>query len=380
MIQQALLWAAAGTGFTFLMTTIGAAMVFFMKRQSSALMQQIFLGFASGVMIAASIWSLLIPAIDAAAQNGQPGWIPAAGGFILGLVLMLTLDGLMLHLHSGAEQAEGLPSSFRRTTLLVLAVTLHNIPEGMAVGLAFALAGVQGGLAAAAVLALGIGGLMYITAFSLVYLKKAYDHCLELGITRKELSNVIKSSLIFSVVPSLSIVVGLFVLIAVLGSVWAWWRLSVIGSLSYETMISSSIAQVLGYASSAEMLESATGRQFGVVMILMSVGMLSGFLILLPFGKKLCKSVDRSAAESGGSTWKNVLSGVFMLVMFSVYIPILLFTDNVQAAVMITGLVIAIGVGVLAKRPGLAWLNNFVMAFSMLGGLISSLAWVRIFG
>ena len=224
-----------------------------------------------------------------------------------------------------------------------------------------------------------LGGLLYISAFSLVYLKKAYDHCLELGITRKELSNVIKSSLIFSVVPSLSIVVGLFVLIAVLGSVWAWWRLSVIGSLSYETMISSSIAQVLGYASSAEMLESATGRQFGVVMILMSVGMLSGFLILLPFGKKLCKSVDRSAAESGGSTWKNVLSGVFMLVMFSVYIPILLFTDNVQAAVMITGLVIAIGVGVLAKRPGLAWLNNFVMAFSMLGGLVSSLAWVRIF-
>ena len=220
-------------------------------------------------------------------------------------------------------------------------------------------------------LALVIGGLLYISAFSLVYLKKAYDHCLELGITRKELSNVIKSSLIFSVVPSLSIVVGLFVLIAVLGSVWAWWRLSVIGSLSYETMISSSIAQVLGYASSAEMLESATGRQFGVVMILMSVGMLSGFLILLPFGKKLCKSVDRSAAESSGSTWKNVLSGVFMLVMF---------TDNVQAAVMITGLVIAIGVGVLAKRPGLAWLNNFVMAFSMLGGLVSSLAWVRIFG
>ena len=81
-------------------------------------------------------------------------------------------------------------------------------------------------------LALVIGGLLYISAFSLVYLKKAYDHCLELGITRKELSNVIKSSLIFSVVPSLSIVVGLFVLIAVLGSVWAWWRLSVIGSLS----------------------------------------------------------------------------------------------------------------------------------------------------
>ena len=158
MIQQALLWAAAGTGFTFLMTTIGAAMVFFMKRQSSALMQQIFLGFASGVMIAASIWSLLIPAIDEAAQNGQPGWIPAAGGFILGLVLMLTLDGLMPHLHSGAEQAEGLPSSFRRTTLLVLAVTLHNIPEGMAVGVVYAgyLSG-QAQITAAGALALSLG-------------------------------------------------------------------------------------------------------------------------------------------------------------------------------------------------------------------------------
>ena len=229
-------------------------------------------------------------------------------------------------------------------------------------------------------LAMVIIGLLYIVGFSLVYLKKAYTHCLELGISKEDLKNVIKSSLVFSIVPSLSIVVGLFALISVLGTVWSWWRLSVIGSLSYESLISSSVASAIGFSSSAEMLEGATGRQFGVVMILMSVGMLSGFLILLPLGKKLCKSVDRSAAESGGSTWKNVLSGVFMLVMFSVYIPILLFTDNVQAAVMITGLVIAIGVGVLAKRPGLAWLNNFVMAFSMLGGLISSLAWVRIFG
>ncbi|MGN0299166.1 MAG: DUF5058 family protein [Lachnospiraceae bacterium] len=230
-------------------------------------------------------------------------------------------------------------------------------------------------------LILVVGGLLYIAGFSLVYLKKAYKHCLDLGMTKEELSNVIKSSLIFSIVPSLSIVVGLFVLIAVLGTVWAWWRLSVIGSLSYETMISSSIAQILGYASSADMIEAASGSQFGVIMILMSVGMLSGFFVLLPFGKKLCKSVDRSeSASKGGSTWKNVLSGVFMLVMFSVYIPILLFTDNVQAAVMITGLIIAIGVGVLAKKPKLAWLNNFVMAFSMLGGLISSLLWVSILG
>ncbi len=126
-------------------------------------------------------------------------------------------------------------------------------------------------------LAMVIIGLLYIVGFSLVYLKKAYTHCLELGIPKEDLKNVIKSSLVFSIVPSLSIVVGLFALISVLGTVWSWWRLSVIGSLSYESLISSSVASAIGFSSSAEMLEGATGQQFGVVMILMSIGMLSGF-------------------------------------------------------------------------------------------------------
>ena len=88
-MQQALLWAAAGTGFTFSMTALGAAMVFFMKKQSTALMQRIFLGFAAGVMIAASVWSLLIPAIEETEQAGGVGWLPASGGFLLGILLML---------------------------------------------------------------------------------------------------------------------------------------------------------------------------------------------------------------------------------------------------------------------------------------------------
>ncbi len=128
-------------------------------------------------------------------------------------------------------------------------------------------------------------GLIYILGFSLVYLKKAYSRCLEMGITKEELKKVIKSSVVFSIVPSLSIVVGLFALISVLGVVWSWWRLSVIGSLSYESLISSSVSTALGFSSNAEMLANATGREFGVVMILMSIGMLSGFFILIPFGK-----------------------------------------------------------------------------------------------
>ena len=225
-------------------------------------------------------------------------------------------------------------------------------------------------------LALVIIGLLYIVGFSLVYLKKAYSHCLELGITREELKTVIKSSLVFSIVPSLSIVVGLFALIAVLGTVWSWWRLSVIGSLSYESLISSSVSSAIGYATSAEMLDSATGRQFGVVMILMSIGMLSGFFILLPLGKKLSMSVNKT---EGTSNWKYVLSGTFMLCLFAVYIPVLLIGDTVQAAVMITGLVIAIVLGIVAKKAKLKWLGDFIMAFSMIGGMISSIFWCKLF-
>lgn len=220
-------------------------------------------------------------------------------------------------------------------------------------------------------------GLLYIAGFSLLYLKKACTRCLEMGITKEDLKKVIKSSIVFSIVPSLSIVVGLFALISVLGVVWSWWRLSVIGSLSYESLIASSVSSAIGFATSSEMLENATGSQFGVVMILMSIGMLSGFLILLPFGKKLSMSVNKT---ENASTWKYVLSGTFMLCLFAVYIPVLLFGDSIQAAVMITGLIIAVALGIVASKfPKLRWLSEFIMAFSMIGGMISSIFWTSLF-
>lgn len=226
-------------------------------------------------------------------------------------------------------------------------------------------------------IALVIIGLLYIVVFSLIYLKKSYTRCLEMGITKKDLSKIIKSSVVFSIVPSLSIVVGLFALISVLGTVWSWWRLSVIGSLSYESLIASSVASAIGFSSSSEMLEGATGSQFGVVMILMSIGMLSGFLVLLPFGKKLSMSVNKTEESS---TWKYVLSGTFMLCLFAVYVPVLLFGDSIQAAVMLTGLVIAVLLGVIASKVSkLRWLSEFIMAFSMIGGMISSILWTCLF-
>ena len=154
------LFVSGGLGFIFLMSCLGAATVFFFRRQSTGKHQQIFLGLAAGVMVAASIWSLLIPAIEQAEARGLHGWIPAACGLVLGALFLLGLDHVIPHLHPFAEDPEGPVSSSKRTTLLISAVTLHNIPEGMAVGLSFALAlqnNDPGMYSAALALAMGIG-------------------------------------------------------------------------------------------------------------------------------------------------------------------------------------------------------------------------------
>ena len=142
----------------FLGTTLGSACVFFMKRSLGDLVQRSLAGFAAGVMVAASIWSLLIPAIEQSDGMGKLSFLPAFIGFWSGVLFLLLLDRLIPHLHVGSEQAEGPKSRLGRTTMMVLAVTLHNIPEGMAVGVVYA--GFLSGntqITAASALALSLG-------------------------------------------------------------------------------------------------------------------------------------------------------------------------------------------------------------------------------
>ena len=122
----------------FLGTALGAACVFFMKSSLSDLVQRSLTGFAAGVMVAASIWSLLIPAIEQSAQWGKLAFLPATVGFWFGVLFLLLLDHVIPHLHRNSAQSEGPKSKLQRTTMMVLAVTLHNIPEGMAVGVVYA--------------------------------------------------------------------------------------------------------------------------------------------------------------------------------------------------------------------------------------------------
>ena len=154
MIQDAF-W---GILIPFLGTSLGAGCVFFLKNSLRDGIQRALTGFAAGVMVAASIWSLLIPAMEQAADLGRLAFFPAAVGFWLGILFLLLMDHLIPHLHQNSLQAEGPKSQLQRTTMMVLAVTLHNIPEGMAVGVVYAgyLAGTAQ-ITAAGALALSLG-------------------------------------------------------------------------------------------------------------------------------------------------------------------------------------------------------------------------------
>lgn len=153
--------ALVATLFTYGVTAAGASMVFFFKTINKKVLNAM-LGFAAGVMIAASVWSLLIPSIDMAESSGGVPWVPALVGFLVGGLFLLIIDKILPHLHLGLEtkNAEGIKTSWQRSVLLVLAITLHNIPEGLAVGVAFgALANdfTPAALSGAIALAIGIG-------------------------------------------------------------------------------------------------------------------------------------------------------------------------------------------------------------------------------
>ena len=156
------IWQAfLATCFTWFLTAVGAAAVFFFKNLNRKVLDGM-LGFAAGVMIAASFWSLLAPAIEMAEKMEVPAWMPALVGFLLGGVFLWTVDKILPHLHLGfpMREAEGIKTSWQRSVLLVLAITLHNIPEGLAVGVAFGALYSNlpaASLAGAVALALGIG-------------------------------------------------------------------------------------------------------------------------------------------------------------------------------------------------------------------------------
>jgi len=241
-----------GLGFIFAMTCLGAATVFFFRKKIPENAEKIFLGFAAGVMIAASVWSLLIPAIEAAEAQSRPGWLPASVGLLLGAGFLYCLDGLIRRLNVNTASA---PFS-KSTMLLFTAITLHNIPEGMAVGLSFALAA-QGDnpamLASSAAFALGIG-IQNFPEGAAISLPLRQEGC---AAGKSFLAGVLSGS----VEP----VFGLLVYLAV-----GWFALMLPWLLSFA-------AGAMLYVVADELLPGAKGGKFSAG----TFGALGGFMIMM---------------------------------------------------------------------------------------------------
>lgn len=222
-------------------------------------------------------------------------------------------------------------------------------------------------------------GLLYVMVYSFIFLKKAFKRCIELGIKKETLLNVIKSTLVFTILPSIAIVIGFFSLATAIGIPWSWWRLSVIGSVSYELMSADMAAKGMGYGDLAAMAASNDPKVFATVLFVMTIGIMGGMVVLLLFGKKLTTGLMH-ARENNNNTWGIVMSSCFMLTMLAVFVPIMMFTDIVNTATIITSASATIILGVIIKKYNIKWLGNFVLALTLLLGMVSSVGWQALLG
>lgn len=217
-------------------------------------------------------------------------------------------------------------------------------------------------------------GLVYVGLYCGIFLKKAFARCVQLGMSKVLVKNVVKSSLVFSAVPSFAIVIGFFSLAAALGIPWSWWRLSVIGSVSYELMSADMTAKGMGYADLGGMVAANDPKVFGAVLFVMTIGIMAGMCLLLPLGKKLTTGLMK-ARDTKGSTWGMVMNSSFMLTLMAVFLPVMIFTDKISALTLATSAAITIGLSLLAKKLKAGWMNNFILAITLILGMAASVGW-----
>lgn len=222
-----------------------------------------------------------------------------------------------------------------------------------------------------------MAGLLFIFCLCGVMCKQAWGRCLELGIPKEKVMSAFKSSAIFTIVPSLSIVIGLFSLAAVMGIPWPWFRLSVVGSVSYELMAADMVATGAGYTSIGALAQANDPSILGTVMFVMSIGIMGGLVTVLFFGKKIQVSMTNFRSKNGA--WGALATGCFTLAMVVVFLPVQVLKGPVFLMTLLTSAVITQIHTIIIKKFGCKWLGNFVMADSLLLGMVSSVFWAQLF-
>lgn len=223
-----------------------------------------------------------------------------------------------------------------------------------------------------------IAGLIFIIGIAFLFFKKSWNRAVELGYSKEILKKVIKSSVVFTIVPSLAIVIALFSLASVLGIPWSWFRLSVVGSLGYELMAAEMSVTGAGYESLSQFVASGEISAISTIMFVMSISIMAGIIFNMFFGKKL--QVGMQNYQKKNAEWGTLAMGYFMLSIAIVFLPVQVSQGPVYFATLVTSALVSLLHLVVIQKYNVKWLSEFVLANSLIIGMISSVFWVRLLG
>lgn len=221
-------------------------------------------------------------------------------------------------------------------------------------------------------------GLAFIIGLAYAFFKKSWNRAIELGYSKEILKKVIKSSIIFSIVPSIAIVIALFSLASVLGIPWSWFRLSVVGSLAYELMAAEMAVTGAGFDSLSDFIQSGEISAISTMMFVMSLSIIGGIIFNMFFGKKL--QVSMLNYQNKNAEWGALAMSYFMICIAVVFVPIQIFEGPVYLATLLTSAAVAFIHLTIIQKFNIKWLGEFVLANSLILGMVSSVFWTQIFG
>lgn len=220
-------------------------------------------------------------------------------------------------------------------------------------------------------------GLVYVAYLALAFFIKARKRCLALGIDAGKIKKVVTSTLTFMIVPALAMLIGFLTLASALGTPLSWFRLSVVGATTYELMAADTVSSTMGF-SNLVAARGESGSMFVAVMFVMAVGILGGIITSSIFCKKITTSL--SSYTKKNAAWGVIFTGSFLMSMIAVFLPSQLIKGPVAIATTVTGALITLCFTLLAKKFTIKWLDDFVLSFSLIGAMASSLLWERLFG
>lgn len=221
-----------------------------------------------------------------------------------------------------------------------------------------------------------IAGLLFMVSLCIVFYIKSYRRAIQLGISRESIAKIHKNTLLVTIVPSLAVIVGLVSLTAVIGIPWSWFRLSVVGDVSYELIAAELATSAMGFTdiTSAAQSEAST---FCAIMFVMSMGIIAGVIINALFGKQIITGVSKLGQSK--SSFGQIINGSLMLALMAVLIPFQIFQGKVATMVLISSVGISYLLALIGKKMGWSWLGDFVMAFTLLLGMASAVLWTQLF-